>query len=82
MRDGFERVFDLVEAALGREDGGLRAACKLRFGGEVGQAKLERLTLESYLRDILQRVCARRTRGNEERRGRGGLMGGVVGVCR
>jgi hypothetical protein len=48
VRDGFEGIFDLVEAAFGREDGRLRLLLAVAMSS-VGAGR----TLESYLRDMI-----------------------------
>ena len=54
MGNGLERIFDLVQAAFWREDGGLGEECQFNALLTGGIMKIPQPTLESYLRDILK----------------------------
>jgi hypothetical protein len=65
VRDGFEGIFDLVEAAFGREDGRLRLLLAIAMSS-AGAA----LTLESYLRDMIAACSADSGQGGCVKKGR------------
>jgi hypothetical protein len=78
VRDGFEGIFDLVEAAFWREDGRLR----LLLATAMSSAGIE-VTLESYLRDMIAACSVTRdsVKGVKKKGGRVSEYGGELGWC-